>query len=203
MNQSAYSKYLKDDNTLDYQLLYADIAEITGFNHFQSRGTFYKAVTDWHSEVITQTPTGKETKVNETVVVDIINKESNRVFRLVDDEFSRYDAEDKDYLVEIKIRHKWYPDCIIEHDKYEANIALAKEANKEFLYSVYVKQDSCYDIYIFNCTTLAQKDYKFRWDWKELPKSTELGESRNLVVKFVGFIDIDKASAHYKGELNA
>lgn len=176
---------------------------LVGFRSKERQSELYKAVISWFEEVKAQTPTGKGTKTTEQDVIDIVNSESNREMCLVDDEFSRYDAEDKDYIAEIKIRYRWYPDCIIEHDKYEANMALAKEKDKDFIYIVYVEQDTCYDIYVFNCTTLTLNDYKFRWDWKELPKSTELGEVRNLVVKFVGFIDIHKASVHYGGVKDA
>ncbi len=183
--------------------MYSDLASLDGFRRSERQSELYKAVVNWYEEVKAQTPTGKGKKTTEQDVIDVVNKESNREMWLVDDEFSRYDAEDKHYIAEIKIRYRWYPDCIIEHDKYEANMALADEKDKDFIYIVYVEQDTCYDIYVFNCTRLTLNDYKFRWDWKELPKSTELGEVRNLVVKFVGFIDIDRASVHYGGVRDA
>jgi len=199
LSLTKYNKYLTDDYTLDYQLLYADMAEITGFNHKQNREALYKAVTDWYTEVKAQTPTGKGIRVTESDVVEIINKESNRTFELVEDEFSRYDAEDSDYIMEIKTRYTWYNEFLIEHDKMDVNIALAKAKNKEFLYVSAVDQGSFYSIYVFNCSKLVKKDHKFKWDWKELPTTTEFSNN-NPKVKFVGYLSVDVASILYTGD---
>tara|TARA_R110000744_G_scaffold252114_1_gene367918 strand:+ start:903 stop:1463 length:561 start_codon:yes stop_codon:yes gene_type:complete len=181
------------------------MAILDPFSRKSRQEELYNEVQKWHKEnfTVTKPLTKPVTKVayrrrKEQDVVDLVNKESNREFCLVDDEFSRYDAEEKDYIAEIKIRYKWYPDCIIEKKKYDANMLLAKEKNKDFLYIVFVNQDTCYDLYVFNCSKLTKIDYGFRWDLREMPKSTELGHpGKKIIMKEVGFMDIDRASAHY------
>ena len=199
MSLSKYNKYLNDNYELDYQLLYQDLSDIVGFNHKERREDLYKAVTDWYTEVKAQTPTGKGIRVTESDIVEIVNRESNRSFVLVDDEYSRYDAEDPDYIMEIKARYTWYNTFLIEHDKMDVNLALAEEKGKEFLYVSAVDQGSFYSIYVFNCSKLVKKDYKFKWDWKELPTTTEFSNNEPKV-KFVGFLNVDDASILYTGD---
>lgn len=153
---------------------------------------------DNQAEVLGDLPNRLDTKhvLSELSVTETVNKESKREFRLVDDEFSRYDAEDKDYIAEIKMRGKWYPDCLIEHDKAQTNVMLAEQMGKEFVYIVATAED----IYIFNVSTLWGKGYKFNWDWKILPKNTDFGGIDQKITKFVGFINILDASVHYQNQ---
>tara|TARA_R110000822_G_scaffold75287_5_gene181078 strand:- start:6912 stop:7553 length:642 start_codon:yes stop_codon:yes gene_type:complete len=206
---STYSKYLNEDSTLNLQLIYTEMSIMDPFGRKNKQESLYNDVLEWYKDnievtkpvtnLVPKTVTKMSHKnMKEQDVVDLVNKASNREFYLVDDEFSRYDAEDSDYIAEIKVRYKWYPDCIIEKKKYDANMLLAKEKNKEFLYIVFVNQDTCYDLYVFNCSKLTKLDYGFRWDLREMPKSTELGHpGKKIIMKEVGFMDIDKASAHY------
>ncbi len=46
-----FNKYLKEDNTLDYQALYNDMYRITGFNKKVNRDKLYKEVTDWYEHI--------------------------------------------------------------------------------------------------------------------------------------------------------
>jgi len=147
------------------------------------------------AEVLDNLPNRLDTEhvFSELSVTKTVNRESKREFRLIDNEFSRYDAEDADYIAEIKMRSSWYPDCLIEYDKYDANIRDAERRGKEFLYIVATRED----IYVFNISTLRGKDYKFNWDWKILPKNTDFGGIDQKVTKFVGFINTLDASVHY------
>jgi|TARA_R110002050_G_scaffold5151_3_gene23676 hypothetical protein len=45
-----FSKYLKDDKTLDYQAVYNDMYRITGFNSKRSREKLYEDVTEWYKD---------------------------------------------------------------------------------------------------------------------------------------------------------
>lgn len=130
----------------------------------------------------------------ESEVIQSVNRRSKRKFVMSDDEYCTYDAQDSSYVVEVKVRKKWYPDCLIQYDKYDANNREAERSGKESLYIVATSTD----IYVFNITKLRNKEYKFRWDWKELPKNTDFGGSDNKIVKFVGYIDTTEASVHYK-----
>lgn len=46
-----FSKYLKEDKTLDYQALYNDMYRITGFNRKVNRDKLYKEVIDWYEQI--------------------------------------------------------------------------------------------------------------------------------------------------------
>ena len=130
---------------------------------------------------------------SEKEVVFFLNKASKREFKLVEDEYCRYDAEDDEYIVEIKVRKKHYQDCLIEYDKFDDNIGTSDNLGKDFLYVVATSED----IYVFNCSKLHKDGFKFKWDWKELPKNTDFGGSEQKVTKFVGYIPVDEASMQY------
>ena len=206
--------YLLESGKLDYQKLWAEMGLITGFRKQERQQALYKEVLDAFNskEELDNTPTRYrpnppkgETDVSppkmvdrgrlptEEEVVESVNMRSKRKFAMTEDEYCTYDAEDSDYVVEVKVRKKWYPDCLIQYDKYDANNREAERSGREFLYIVATSTD----IYVFNINTLRNKKYKFRWDWKELPKNTDFGESDNKIVKFVGFIDVTEASVHY------
>ena len=199
---------------LDYQKLWADMGAITGFLKDKRRESLHKEVIDAFNskEELDSTPTDNRLDVlqgeevlfphkmvdgrqlpTEKEVVESVNRRSKREFVMSDDEYCTYDAQDSRYIVEVKVRKKWYPDCLIQYDKYDSNNREAERSGRESLYIVATSTD----IYVFNITKLRNKKYKFRWDWKELPKNTDFGESDNKIVKFVGFIDVTEASVHY------
>lgn len=135
---------------------------------------------------------GGRTPTEEQVILEV-NHQSNRSFVMTSDKYCIYDAFDDDYIVEVKVRKRWYPDCLVQYDKYELNLKESEQDGKEFLYIVSVGLD----IYVFNITKLEADGYKFKWDWREMPKNTDFGGSDDKIVKFVGFIDVTKASVHY------
>ena len=92
----------------------------------------------------------------EEEVISYLNEQSNRKFKPVEDEYCRYDAEDDEYIVEIKVRKKHYQDCLIEYDKFDNNISTSDSLGKDFLYVVATSED----IYVFNCTKLSKKNFK-------------------------------------------
>ncbi len=55
MVEEDYNKYIKSDGKLNYQLLYEDLADITGFWHDVRRKSHYEAVTEWYKEKHTST----------------------------------------------------------------------------------------------------------------------------------------------------
>jgi hypothetical protein len=208
-------KYLDASGQLDYQKLWADMGAIEGFLKDKRREALHKEVIDAYrsKEQLDNTPTRDQPNTDkeqmgvpqskmvangqlptEIEVVQSVNKQSNRNFRITDDEFCTFDAQDDDYIVEVKVRKQWYPDCLIQYDKYDANNREAERSGKESLYIV----ATITDIYVFNITKLRNKHYKFRWDWKVLPKNTDFGGDEQKITKFVGFIDTTEASVHYK-----
>ena len=85
-------------------------------------------------------------KQNEKDILDLVNKEFGINLKWNDYEYNRFDAEDKNYIVEIKDRNKYYDNTMIEFDKYSFNIKYAELAKKKFIYVVRVDGN----IYIFN-----------------------------------------------------
>ena len=209
------SKYLTEGNKLNHSLLFNDLAEMTGFQAERRRGKHYWEVTNAynnHKMVSTSTDdsrpahskdavspkqpekVSKEGLLTEESVTAYLNEKAQSDFVLVDDEFSRYDAEEERYIAEIKIRNSWYPDCLIEYDKFDNNAEYADEVGKEFLYVVATSAD----MYIFNVTALIKAKYDFRWNWKHLPRNTDFGGYTDKIAKQVGYIDVSRASVHYK-----
>lgn len=74
--------------------------------------------------------------MNEQSTIDFINRASRANLVLVKDKFSSYDAEDDNYIVEIKNRRKYYGDKMIEALKLFANYQKAQIYGKHFLYVV-------------------------------------------------------------------
>tara|TARA_R100001530_G_scaffold7057_1_gene7910 strand:+ start:844 stop:1470 length:627 start_codon:yes stop_codon:yes gene_type:complete len=204
-------EYLTDADKLDYQKLYSEMAEITGFLHKQLREELYNDITTQYAEYKgdkdsvqpsrfvhtgTQIAEDKNVELSEQDVVDRVNELTRRNFKLVTDDYSPFDAEDMEYIAEIKIRNKHYPEVLIEFDKFDSNTEYAFNNNVESLYIVATNED----IYIFNLSKLALQRFRFKWDWKVLPKNTDFGGSEQKISKFVGFIPIEKASVHYKNQ---
>ena len=127
--------------------------------------------------------------MTEQDVINKINQTSKTNFTLVNDKFSVYDAEENRYIAEIKVRNRFYPDCLIEKPKWKQNLIKANTKGKYFLYIVVVEPD----IYVFNITKLHNKGYDFKWSVMEMPKNTEFGESENKIEKAVGMINIQEA----------
>ena len=211
-------QYLKENNKLDYQKLYHTMQSFKGAAAKQRGECLYQEVISAYEEFkqtglpttveklehyVAEGSVGSSTHPHlfpkgdiptEKEVVYYLNKNSNREFKLVEDEYCRYDAEDDEYIVEIKVRNRWYQDCLIEYDKFDDNIGTSDSLGKDFLYVVATSED----IYVFNCTKLHKEDFKFKWDWKVMPKNTDFGGSEQKVTKFVGYIPVSEASVHYK-----
>ena len=74
--------------------------------------------------------------MTEQSTIDLINLVSRTKLVLCKDRFSSYDAEDDNYVVEIKNRRKYYKEKLIEAYKLYANFQKAEIAKKKFLYVV-------------------------------------------------------------------
>jgi len=211
-------RYLQKDNTLDYQKIYSEMQSFKGFQAKKRGEHLYQEVVQAYEDYKrTNLPTNVEklehyvaegsigsstnphlfpkgTLPSKKEVVFFLNKESSREFKLVEDEYCRYDAEDDEYIVEIEVRKNWSEEHLIEYDKFDDNIGTSSNLGKDFLYVVATSED----IYVFNCTKLSKKDFKFKWDWKVMPKNTDFGGSEQKMTKFVGYIPVSEASVHYK-----
>ena len=72
----------------------------------------------------------------EKEILDKINLECRLSLKADEYEYNRFDAEDERYIVEIKDRHKFYKDTMIEFDKYSYNLVYSQVANKDFIYVI-------------------------------------------------------------------
>ena len=101
-----------------------------------------------------------------------------------DDTYSRFDAQSLEYIAEIKYRHSYYPNPLIEFDKYAFNKLYSEIQNKHFLYVIgYPHQ-----IEVYNISTLDKSSYLYNWEWRTMPYYTEFSNNQNIS-KFVGYLD--------------
>ena len=123
-----------------------------------------------------------------TYIISYLNDLAHTNLTLTDEQFAHYDAEDKNYLVEIKIRNAHYDDCLVEYEKYAKNMENAFFADKMFLYVVATNTH----IYVFNMSNLKKSGYDFKWTTKELPKNTHFGGKETKKDKIIGYVRADQ-----------
>lgn len=85
--------------------------------------------------------------MNEESTISFLNKYGTNLVG-ASDQFSSFDAEDDNYIVEIKNRRAYYAIKVIECNKLYSNHQKAMLAGKEFLYVVTDERG----VYIFNMT---------------------------------------------------
>jgi|SaaInl85LU_5_DNA_1037374.scaffolds.fasta_scaffold00538_2 hypothetical protein len=90
--------------------------------------------------------------MNETETVKTLNEKFGVDLLLCEDEFSSYDAEDNNYIVEVKTRTKYYKDKLIEAVKLFSNFQKAEIKGKKFLYVLTDPKG----FYVFNITNLME-----------------------------------------------
>ena len=128
-------------------------------------------------------------EAQECFVLQQINKYYNQKLKKMLHQYSRFDAYNKKYIVEIKCRGKDYNETLIEFDKYTFNKEYAKITGKQFIYVVGLENK----IYIFNISKLNNNGYDYRWEWKRMPKQTEFEDTQEIY-KLVGYINIEMAN---------
>ena len=107
--------------------------------------------------------------------------------------YLQFDAYDKNYIVEIKARRKYYKTQIIEFSKYAFNSYFSKLHDREFIYAVSINND----LYIFNITKLEQNNYDFNWEWRKQPSTTDF-ENNDKIMKYVGYLHLKDSSKKIK-----
>ena len=103
-------------------------------------------------------------------------------------QYNRFDAYNEISIFEVKYRHKFYDDVLIEFDKFSYNYCYANINKLKFIYAV--EMDNV--IYIFDIIKLVKNGFNFNWNWKEMPKTTEFNKKEKLQ-KYVGFLNIRNA----------
>lgn len=134
--------------------------------------------------------------MNEEELLDWLNKTFERL-QLVKtkDKCCRWDAENANYVVELKARRAHYDTQIIEWSKYEAVTEEAESSGRRALYVASTPEE----ILIFDLTQLGSELYRFNWENKYLPATTDFGSTQKITKK-VGFIENEKAKRRLKNE---
>jgi hypothetical protein len=113
----------------------------------------------------------------------------------VEDQYSSFDAESDNYIVEIKSRDKEYRSWIIEKKKFESNIVKSVEKTKKFIYLTEYNGK----IMTWNIHNLVRKNYNFQWTEQPMPETTEF-DNNNVITKVVGFLYEGNAKIHKEKE---
>ena len=118
-------------------------------------------------------------------IIQYINKLLPFMDELIESEdiFSSYDCENKDYIIEIKSRDKHYNPWMIEKKKFDSNTEKAKELDKEFIYLTEYRTK----IITWNITNLVRVNYNFKWEERQMPRTTEFLETEPIL-KEVGYL---------------
>jgi len=115
--------------------------------------------------------------MNEKFTLEYINNEYNLNAYLVKDEFNSYDAECKDYIIEIKNRRKYYKEKLIEANKLFANYNKAQIKNKDFLYLVTDDKG----VYVFNISKNIKEIISQDLIPKDCPATTDFNNNRKII----------------------
>jgi hypothetical protein len=134
--------------------------------------------------------------MSEDKIRQIINDNTRLNLKKPKQKYLQFDAYDKNYIVEIKIRNTFYANQIIEFSKYAFNSLYAKTNDQTFVYAIAINGI----IYVFNISKL-EKDYDFNWEWRKLPATTEF-QNNDDMLKYVGYLDIKDAVTEIKYENN-
>ncbi len=75
--------------------------------------------------------------MNESNVINLLNNKGMKFIKATD-QYSCFDAIDEEHKViaEMKWRGRFYPDCLLEYKKYQANKEYCKKNNYQFIYCV-------------------------------------------------------------------
>jgi len=114
--------------------------------------------------------------MNEQSTIDLINNKYGTRFVLCKDKFSSYDAEDDNYIVEVKNRSDYYSEKLIECLKLFNNYQLSQLKDKSFIYVVTDDKG----LYVFNITKniesiLINKPIAFH-----CPKTTDFNKNDKI-----------------------
>ena len=116
--------------------------------------------------------------MNEKETVDRLNKEGTNL-TLVKDKFSVYDAEDDNYIVEIKNRREYYSEKLIEAFKLFKNFQLSQKLDKSFLYVVTDSKG----LYIYNISKDIDKILSKPIKAIKCPKTTDF-KNKEKIIKY-------------------
>ena len=122
------------------------------------------------------------TNLNEEKTISIINLLSGTKLKGTNetDKYCSYDAEDKNYIVEIKNRRDFYEDKMIECSKMFGNYNIAQAKGKTFLYVVTDKSG----ISVFNISKDISTIAMVSPDVIQCPVNTDFGKEKIYIDKY-------------------
>ena len=124
-------------------------------------------------------------KQKELEIIEILNNYLIDPIRPEVDTYSITDARNKNYIVELKHRNKFYSDMIIEFDKYKRLMDSSIYYNLIPLYVCSVENG---DVYVFNMN-YVDAHHIIEWEDQMHNKTTEF-INNNKIKKKVGFIPV-------------
>ena len=122
--------------------------------------------------------------MNEQTTIELINKQFKTNLILVDYQFCDFDAEDENYIVEVKNRKEFYQDKLIECVKLFKNYQNSQIKNKDFLYIVTDEKG----VYVFNISKNINEITSTKMYKTIQPETTEFNSSKQIN-KFVYFLN--------------
>jgi hypothetical protein len=114
--------------------------------------------------------------MNEKETIDRLNKEGTKL-TLVKGKFNPYDAEDENYIVEIKNRRDYYSEKLIEALKMFKNFQLSQIKEKSFLYVVTDSKG----LYIYNISKDIDKILSSQIKAIKCPKTTDFNKKEKII----------------------
>ena len=115
--------------------------------------------------------------MTESSTVEILNIVSGTNLVLCKDEFSSYDAEDDNYIVEIKNRREYYEEKLIEALKMYSNFQKSQILGKSFLYVVTDEKG----VWVYNITKLIDRIVKTSVKEFKCPMTTDFGRKTKII----------------------
>ena len=114
--------------------------------------------------------------MTELSTIELINKLSGTKLTLVKGEFSIFDAEDSDYIVEIKNRRKYYSTKLIEAKKLYNNFQASQIKGKKFLYVVTDDRG----VYVYNISNHMTQIVNLPMKAIQCPRSTDFNNNDKI-----------------------
>ena len=122
--------------------------------------------------------------MNEQTTIELINKQFKTNLILVDYQFCDFDAEDENYIVEVKNRKEFYQDKLIECVKLFKNYQNSQIKNKDFLYIV----TDLKGVYVFNISKNIDEITSTKMYNTIQPETTEFNSTKQIN-KYVYFLN--------------
>ena len=126
--------------------------------------------------------------MNEQSTIELINRMSGTELTLCKGEFSSYDAEDSNYIVEIKNRRKYYNTKLIEASKLFVNFQKSQIKSKKFLYVVTDDKG----VWVYNITNSIKVVVNLPLKAIDCPMSTDFNKT-NKIIKYSYVLPEDMA----------